>query len=260
MRRVFILPLLFWVVFAFVCTPPAHGGRGGRGERLTVAAASSARGALVELARTFEQERGVKVVVSQGSTGTLTAQIRRGAPFDLFFSADTASLASLERDGFVIRGSIEPYAWGRIALVSSGAPLSNVSDLSGSGIKRVAMANPAHAPYGRAAMEVLRSSGMYKKIIKKLVYGENVMQAVRFIQTGNADAGLVAVSVAISAGLGYAPVDEALHSPIVQSVGVVKRSTHVALALEFMRFVEGARGARVMSEYGFEPPEDEGGG
>src|SRR3972149_7112580 len=171
------LTVILFIVLSFPlpAIKPAAGGQ----DVLTVAPASDLSFALNEISGLFEEETGVKVVVSLGSSGLLTRQIQAGAPFDLFFAANLRFIEELISGGHIIPDSVELYARGRIGLAvnkSSGLRAGGLEDLLAPEIKRVAIANPAHAPYGTAAMEALKGTGVWDGIKYKLVYGENVRQ------------------------------------------------------------------------------------
>ena len=249
------LTVILFIVLSFTLSAikPAAAGQ----DVLTVAAASDLSFALNEISGLFEEDTGVKVVVSLGSSGLLTRQIQAGAPFDLFFAANLRFIEELISGGHIIPDSVELYARGRIVLAvnkSSGLRAGDLEDLLAPEIKRVAIANPAHAPYGTAAMEALKGTGVWDGIKDKLVYGENVRQALQFIQTGNAPAGIVALSVAEVPEVTYTPIDPALHNPIDQAVAVVSTTKKEGLAREFIEFVNGEKGRPVMKRFGFMPP------
>jgi molybdate transport system substrate-binding protein len=220
---------------------------------LTVYAASDLAFALKEVAGLFERFAGAKVVLVFGSTGNLAKQIEHGAPADVFFSANESFIDALVDRGAVIRESRAMYAQGRIVLAvpkGRGAP-KDLRALLDPKFRRVAIANPAHAPYGKAAEEALRASGVWEALRPKLVYGENIRHALQFIQTGAVDAGIVALSVADVPEIEYVKVDVALHAPLNQAAGVVRRSARPELALGFVQFVNGSQGRPVMKRFGF---------
>lgn len=224
---------------------------------LTVAAASSLSFSMKEAAASFEKKSGARVTVSFGSTGILSSQIRNGAPFDLFFSADIDHVEKLAEEGHLVPESVRVYALGRVVLVVNTRTHLKVTGLQvllDPGVRRVAVANPDHAPYGAAAVEALKAAGIYEEVRTRLVYGENIRQALRFVQTGNAEAGLVARSVAGAPGVRLSEIAPELYSPIEQAAGVVASSEAKALALEFMDFMTGPDGAAIMERYGFVKP------
>jgi molybdate transport system substrate-binding protein len=228
------------------------------GEPLLILAAADLQFALPELARQFEASTGQKVTLSLGSTGNLTAQIENGAPADVFFAANESFVEQLERKRLTVDGTRQIYAVGRLAIVSApGVALQakTLEDLVRSEVRTVAIANPEHAPYGLAAQQALQSAGLWDRVQPKLVLGENISQTFQFVQTGNADAGLVALSVALGTpGTSYTLVDEALHAPLRQAVTVVKSSKQERAARQFVEFVNGAQGRPIMRTYGFVLP------
>ena len=254
-----MVPILFSLAFAalpYLLSPVNATAAGERS--ITVAAASDLNFAFKDIAAVFEKETGIKVILSFGSTGMLAKQISAGAPFDLFFAADRKYLEDLSRKGHVIPSSVELYALGVIVLAvnkSSGTGVRDLKDLLKPGIRNIAIANPDHAPYGRAAMEALKSAGLRDKLKDKLVYGENIRQTLQFIQTGNAQAGIVALSLANVPEITYVRIDPALHNPIDQAVGIVQTSKEPEAAMSFKRYVMGPFGSQVMRKYGFIIPQ-----
>jgi molybdate transport system substrate-binding protein len=224
---------------------------------LVVFAASDLQFVLEEMASAFALAGHPKPTISFGSTGTLTQQIENGAPADVFFAADEAYLIGLEQKGLVLSGTRQLYAIGRIVLVERTGlpPLRSMSDLARSDVGRVAIANPDHAPYGRAARDAMMRVGLWSTIQTRLVLGENVSQAFQFVRTGNADAGVVALSLVIGTpGTRYSIIDAALHDPIAQSAGVIARTRQPGAASDFLTFVNGPLGRPIMKKFGFTLP------
>jgi molybdate transport system substrate-binding protein len=220
---------------------------------LLVAAAADLLFALREIAPAFERAHGVKVTLTYGSTGQLAQQIQQGAPVDVFFAANASFVETLRASGAVLAESVEPYAQGQIVLAThrSRPALLSLGDLARDEVKRVAIANPAHAPYGMAAREALQSSGVWVKVQPKLVYGENIRHALQFLETRNVDAAIVALSVAQVPDVRYSLIDAGLYRPIVQVAAVTTRSRQRSLAQAFIRFVNGPKGRPVMKRFGF---------
>ena len=220
---------------------------------LIVAAAANLSFALREIARAFEREHGVKVTLTLGSTAQLAQQILHGAPYDVFFAADAATVEDLRAKGAVLPDSVEPYASGQIVLASiPGRPAPpGVRDLTRDEVKRIAIANPVHAPYGKAAQEALEKAGLWPEVRSKLVYGENVGQALQFLQTGNVDVAIIPLSLARAVDLPSTPIDQALYRPIIQLAGVSARSKSPDLARAFIRFLTGPQGRPVMKRLGY---------
>lgn len=227
-------------------------------EPLLVLAASDLQFALPEIVAQYERETGTRVTVSMGSTGNIAAQIQNGAPADLFFAADETFLANLEQRGLLVEGTRQLYAVGRIAVIpylSSPLQAKSLEDLTRTELRTIAIANPEHAPYGMAAQQALQAAGLWERVQPKLVLGENVSQAFQFVQTGNADAGIVALSVTLGiAGTPYTLVDDSLHAPLRQSVAVIKTTKQEAAARAFLQYVSAPQGRAIMTKYGFVLP------
>ena len=202
---------------------------------------------MVEVSRQFrEAHPGVDVRISYGSSGNFYSQISSGAPFDLFLSADTAYPRRLRAQGVFL------YAAGRLVVWAPAASsLDPATALGSAAVRRIAIANPQHAPYGRAAEAALRTMGLMPGVEKKLVIGENVTQAFQFVQSGAADVGLVARSLAIRGQGRYweVPLDA---YPRLDQGGVIL--TDSPAAREFRDFLLSATGRRILGEYGFFPP------
>jgi molybdate transport system substrate-binding protein len=203
------------------------------------------------LVEAFRDADGGEVTATFGPSGRLAAQIEAGAPVDVFLSADEGFVRSVGKD--LEEATIRPYATGRLALVGVG----DLEELAGESVKKIAMANPDHAPYGKAAREALRAAGLWEKVREKIVLAENVRQAQQFVESGNAEAGLVSYATARgSAGLGATPVDESLYPPLVQWLGVVKGSARPARAREFAAFMASDRARGILEAAGFKAPPD----
>ena len=221
---------------------------------LTVFAASDLAFAFRELVPSFERASGAKVTLVLGSTGNLAKQIEHGAPADVFFAANQTFVDDLLAKGALLEETRVLYAQGRIVLATAraaGPKLTALAQLSEPRIRRVAIANPAHAPYGRAAEEALRSSGLWDAVRPKLVYGENIRQALQFVESGAAEAGIVALSVANVPAVEWVAIDPTLHARLDQAVAVVRRSARPELGAAFIQFVNSAAGRAVMKRYGF---------
>jgi molybdate transport system substrate-binding protein len=228
-----------------------------------VAAASDLKFALEEIAAAFTRATGEKVALTFGSSGNFARQIRQGAPFAMFLSADEALVEGLARDGFT-QGAGDLYAIGRIVYFApAGSPLAPDADLAslkraiaaGQGV-RFAIANPEHAPYGRAAKEALQGAGLWEAIAPRLVLGENVSQAAQFATTGGAHGGIFAYSLALSPAVGakgrYALIPESAHQPLRQRMVLLKGAGPPAE--RFYAFVKGAEARTIFDRYGFTLP------
>jgi molybdate transport system substrate-binding protein len=225
-------------------TPPA----------ISVFAAADLGPPFKQLVPQYERATRMNVTLVLGSTGTLTQQIRNGAPADVFFAANESYIQQLSSESLAIDETRRLYARGRIALVTlkgSGIDAGDLKNLADDRVKRVAIANPAHAPYGVAARQALEASGLWQTVQPKLVYGENVQQAVQFVRSGSAEAGLVARSVSDTPDLTWTLIEEALHAPLDQVAVVLRRTSRRAEALSFIEFINGSDGRAVMRQFGF---------
>jgi molybdate transport system substrate-binding protein len=221
---------------------------------LLVFAAADLALALQELVPRFEAARGLAVTLVLGSTAQLAHQIAAGAPADVFLAAEEGAVDRLIAQDVLAADTRVLYGEGRLALITArraGPPLATLEELARPEIRHVALANPAHAPYGRAAEEALRAVGLWEALRPKLVYGDNVRQALQFVQSGAAEAGLVARALADSPGVAWRLVDDRLHRPITQAAAASRRSPRPALARAFLAFLTGAEGRRVLRRYGF---------
>ncbi len=221
---------------------------------IIVAAAADLAPAFEELGRQFEQATGTRVTFSFGSTGTLAKQIENGAPVDLFAAANVEFVDQLEREGLILVETKALYARGRIAIwtrADSAVKIEGIEDLARQEVARVAIANPGHAPYGRAAREALESAGLWKAVEPKLVYGENVRQTMQYAETGNADAAIIALSLSVRSNGRWTIVPEELHKPLDQALAVIKGSRLEQEARRFAKFINGSEGRSTMRKYGF---------
>lgn len=225
--------------------------------QITVAAAANLNEAFQEMAKQFTKETGIKVVYSFGATGNLTKQIENKAPFDVFAAADTSHVEELDKQGLLVDGSRAVYTIGKLVLWTppkSTANISRVEDVAKPEIKRIAVANPELAPYGKATVETLESLKIWPQVQGKVVYGENVSGTKQFASTGNADAAFIPLAL-VKPGEGkYIEIDESLHKPIAQALGVIKASHNQEAARRFAQYVLGNEGQSLMRQYGYASP------
>ena len=236
------------------CAPRAAENHPAGETELLVAAAADLAPAFAELGRSFAQETGIKVVFSFGSTGMLARQIEQGAPVDLFAAANVAYIEGLERQGLIIPETKTLYARGRITLwtrSAGGLRLERIEDLARPEIRRIAIANPEHAPYGLAAREALQAAGLWETVRAKLVFGENVRQALQYAESGNADAAIIALSLSVSSDGQWTLVPEELHRPLDQALAVIRGARHEQAARRFAAYINSAPGRAIMQRYGF---------
>ena len=232
------------------------------GGRITIAAAADLKFALEEILVAFRQANpGEHVETIYGSSGKFHTQIRQGAPFDLFFSADIEYPRLLAKEG-LSASAVKPYALGRIVLwsISRDAGKLSLADLADPAIRKIAIANPKHAPYGQRAEEALRAAGIWDKIESRLVMGENIAQTAQYVQTGNADVGLIALSLALSQEMaargGYALIPDSLHRPLEQGFIITKRAAGNPLAQQFADYMGSTEARRIMVRWGFTLPRE----
>jgi molybdate transport system substrate-binding protein len=219
-----------------------------------VFAASDLGPPLKQIVQAYERTTGGAVTLVFGSTGMLTQQIRNGAPADVFFAANESFINDLTAENLTLRHTRVLYARGRVAtatLKSAGIRVESLADLADPRFRRIAIANPQHAPYGLAARQALEAAGLWKTLEPRLVFGENVQQAVQFVRSGSAQAGLVARSVVETPDLDWKLVDERLHAPLNQMAVVLARTKHVDASTAFLAFVNGSMARAVMRRFGF---------
>jgi molybdate transport system substrate-binding protein len=230
---------------------------------LVVAAAADLSTALQEIGDSYERKTGVKVKLSFGASGALTQQIQNGAPFDLFFSADMDYPRQLVAAGDADGASLYQYAVGKLVL---WVPADSSLDVEHQGmnilldpaVKKIAIANPQHAPYGRAAAAALKHAGLYDRIADRLVLGENVSQAVQFVESGNAQAGFVALAHAVAPAMRgkgkYWEVPVEFYPPLAQGAVVLSHSQHKKEAADFLEYIKTKESADLLRKYGFTLP------
>ncbi|TDN37308.1 molybdate ABC transporter substrate-binding protein [Hymenobacter sp. UV11] len=244
------LLLSSWLSAAAAPTPPAAPG-------VTIAAAADLKYVLDSLVTIFNRQHPqARVTAVYGSSGKFYEQLSHGAPFDIFFSADSDYPRRLQQAGLTT-GAPTPYALGRLVLWSKklNPSAKGINTLLAPQVQHVAVANPAHAPYGRLAEEVLRHYRLYDQVKPKLVLGENIGQAAQYAATGAADAGLLAYALALSPELRRAGrfylIPVAAHSPLQQSFVVLKRASGNATAAAFATFMASPAAKQALKKYGF---------
>ncbi|WP_457600927.1 molybdate ABC transporter substrate-binding protein [Hydrogenivirga sp.] len=221
-------------------------------QTIYVASASSMRPLMEELVSLFNSEHPeIDVKVSYGSSGSLYRQILGGAPYDLFISADELYPEKLVEHGRAYNPVV--FAHGRLAVFSLDKDVKDFKVLGRA--RRVALANPRHAPYGRAALQFLKKEGLYRKLRGRLVYGSNVAQAFQFVVAGGADVGIVSLSLVRFYGKGsYAVVPRSMHEDIEHVAVITEKGRDKRGAREFLRFLKSEEARRVLLKFGFEVP------
>lgn len=237
-------------------------------QQLKVAAAADLSSVMPSLVAAFEKQTGLRVSVSLGSSGNFFAQIQNGAPFDVFLSADRSYPERLQETNLAQPGSMVEYARGKLVLWTprssqlhfaadkDGALLGDLGGLSAPAVRRIAIANPEHAPYGRAALAVLEYYGIYEKVREKLVLGENIAQTAQFAQAGNADVACIAYSIALTPQMKargqFVLIPQYSYPPLEQAAVVLKSSKNKAQAQRFLEFLGTAKAQAILRRFGFE--------
>jgi molybdate transport system substrate-binding protein len=234
------------------------------GQEITVAAAADLQFAMQDIAGRFQKETGKTVKLIYGSSGNFFQQIQNGAPFDMFFSANLDYPKKLEAAGLTESGSFYPYAKGKIVVwVRNESKLdlsSGMQVLLDPLVKKIAVANPQHAPYGQAAVAAMQKESIYEKVKEKFVLGENISQTASFVVSGSADVGIVALSLALSPNMKdkgrYAEVPTGEYPPIEQACVILSSSKNKEAARQFLLFVKTTAIGDLLRSYGFDVERD----
>ncbi len=245
------LTLSFWGLC--VSAPGAHA------QTLRVAAAANLQKVLTEaLIPAFHKRTGALVTPTFGSTKLLATQLQNGAPEDVFLSADTETVAQLARSGTLVAGSTRVYAVGRLVLWARRDAKDHphaIGDLASPVYAKIALANPALAPYGLAAQQSLAKARLTALVAPRLVLAENIGQALQYAQSGNADVALTALSLVIADTADpYVVIPDTLHAPIAQSAGLVKGSSQATLGAKFLAYLTSKATAPIWKRYGYTLP------
>lgn len=224
---------------------------------LTIAAAANLTDALAEIGPIFTNKTGIKVVFSFGATADLAKQIENGAPFDVFLAADTEHVEQLETKGLLTPGTRAIYARGRLVMwlpPASHLKATRIEDITAKEFERIAIAKPDVAPYGQAAVESLKALGIWNVVEPKVVYSQNVSQAKQYAGTGNAEVAFIPLAL-VKQGEGiYFEVDEKLHAPIDQALGIIKDSASQTAARQFADFLLSDEGQELLVKRGYRRP------
>ena len=231
-------------------------------QSITVAAAADLQFAMQDVAAQFQKETGKELKLIYGSSGNFFQQLQNGAPFDMFFSANLDYPKKLESAGLTEPGSYYQYAKGKIVLwVLKDSKLdvsSGLQALLNASIKKIAVANPQHAPYGQAAVAAMQKEGIYDKVKDKFVLGENISQTASFVMSGSADIGIVALSLALSPNMKdkgrYFEVPAGDYPPINQACVILRSAENKETAKQFLSFIKTAEVAETFRKYGFDVP------
>jgi molybdate transport system substrate-binding protein len=220
---------------------------------LVVAAAANLTDVFPELGQRFTNNTGIRVVFSFGATADLSKQIENGAPFDVFAAADTIHVDKLEAQGLLTPGTRALYARGRLVmwLPPNSPKAERIEDVTRETYERIAIAKPDVAPYGRATVESLRALSVWNQIERRVVYGQSVSQTKQFAATGNAEVAFIPLALVKPGEGSYLQVDERLHQPIDQALGIVKASHNGPAARQFVDFLLGPEGQELFSKKGY---------
>lgn len=248
-----LIKLLF-VICSLLVSTVAHA------EKITVIAAADLKFAMDEIVTSFNKSHPKdQVEVIYGSSGKFFTQVQQGAPYDMYFSADINYPRELAKKGMAA-SEVIPYAFGRIVLWSNSrdAAKMTLENLTDPKISKIAIANPKHAPYGKRAEEALKSLKLWDKVQSKLVFGENIAHTAQFVETGNAQVGIIALALALNPSLsnkgGYYLIPDNLHQPLEQGYIITKRAADKPLAKLFSGYMTSKEARRIMVKYGFVLP------
>ncbi|SHI86136.1 molybdate transport system substrate-binding protein [Geosporobacter subterraneus DSM 17957] len=262
-RKMVALALTLLAIALVGCTNNGNSSTAGAQSttkpELTVAAAADLTKAFTEIGKAFEVENNCTVTFSFGSTGTLSEQIANGAPFDVFAAANESVIDELDHNGHIISETRSLYALGRIGITTlkdSTIKATTMEELLNPKIKKIAIANPDHAPYGLAAKQALVSAGLWKVLEPKMVYGKNISETLTFITTGNAEAGFIALSLNDEDTLNFSLVDADMHEPLRQAIAVIEGAKEEELGKKFIEYILSDKGQKIMNTYGFVLPEE----
>jgi len=232
--------------------------------QVTIAAAADLTFVFKDVGARFKKETGNTISISYGSSGNFFSQIKNGAPYDMFFSADVNFPKKLEEAGLTEPGTLYEYATGKLVIwVPSKSTLDlkqGLKVLLDPSIGKIAIANPKHAPYGAAAVAAIQHEGIYDQVKSKLVLGENISQTAQFVQSGNADIGVLALSLAVAPAMQksgrYVEIPSSDYPPIIQAVVILKSAKNKDTATQFLNFLKEGNTVALMRRYGFLLPSE----
>jgi molybdate transport system substrate-binding protein len=249
--------IVFALLFSVSCNSSTSRNNSTTSPELVVAAASNLTEAFAEIGSQFTNQTGVRVVFSFGATAELAKQIENGAPFDVFAAADTSHVEQLERKGLLTPGTRAVYARGRLVMwLPAGSPLKpqRIGDITAKAFERIVVAKPDVAPYGQATVESLQELGIWSEIESRIIYAQNVSQAKQYAATGNAEVAFIPLAL-VKPGEGtYIEVDEGLHRPIDQELGIIKDSSRQEAARQFVNFLLSEKGQALLEKKGYRRP------
>ena len=223
--------------------------------KFIISAASDLQLVMGKVGDAFKRETNIDLVINYGSTGTLAEQIRNGASVDLFAAANQKTILDLEKGGSIVLGSEVVYAQGRLILWSkAGNKINSLEYLLKPEVKHISIADPGHAPYGTAAKEALIAAGIWDRVKGKIVYADNVKQALTYAETGDVDVAITANSLSPVSGSKWL-IPEHLHSPLLQTIGITAKCLKPDEARKLEKFLISPAGRKILREGGFTLPE-----
>ncbi|GAB6156316.1 molybdate ABC transporter substrate-binding protein [Desulfosporosinus burensis] len=228
--------------------------------KLRIAAAADLTLAFKEIATQFEQETNIPTEITFGSTGTTAMQIENGAPYDVFAAADVSYIETLNKKGLILANTQQLYAQGRVGIATlkgSNLSIKDLQDLADNPlVKKIAIAEPSHAPYGKAAKQALEYRNLWIKVEHKMVYGQNIQDTLAILKSGNVDAAIIALSIFKPDEVDFTLIDGSWHAPLNQAMAILKTTKQEENARQFVAYVNGEKGRVVMKNYGFLLPDE----
>lgn len=228
--------------------------------KLRIAAAADLALAFKEIAAQFEQETKIPTEITFGSTGTATMQIENGAPYDVFAAADVSYIDGLNKKGLILPNTQQLYAQGRIGIATLKGSNLGIKTLQALAddprVKKIAIAEPSHAPYGKAAKQAFEHLNLWDKVASKMVYGQNIQDTLATLKSGNVDAAIIALSIYKPDEVDFTLIDGSWHAPLNQAMAILKATKQEENARKFVAYVNGEKGRVVMKKYGFLLPSE----
>jgi len=228
--------------------------------KLRIAAAADLTLAFKEIATQFEQTTKIPVEITFGSTGTFAMQIENGAPYDIFAAADVAYIEGLNKKGLILADTQQLYGQGRVGIATLKGSNIKVKDLEelakNSMVKKIAIAEPSHAPYGKAAKQALEYRNLWVNVERKMVYGQNIQDTLSILKSGNVDAAIIAQSIVKPDEVDFTLIDGSWHAPLNQTMAILKTTKQEENARKFVAYVNGEEGRLVMKKYEFLLPNE----
>ncbi|WP_088187962.1 molybdate ABC transporter substrate-binding protein [Desulfosporosinus sp. FKA] len=228
--------------------------------KLRISAAADLALAFKEIAAQFEKETGIPTEITFSSTGTAALQIENGAPYDVFAAADESYLNKLSKEGFILAATQQLYAQGRIGIATlkgNNIEIKELKDLADNPkVKKIAIADPSHAPYGKAAKQAFEHQNLWDKVQSKMVYGQNIQDTLAILKSGNVDAAIISLSIYKPDEVNFTMIDPSWYEPLNQAMAILKTTKQEENARKFVAYVNGEKGRVVMKKYGFLLPDE----